>query len=83
MWRLLDPLTAYAHLAGARKKCMDTIAQHGYCLWISLYITLEVLKGDSVQEAINQLTRMSQSKRYILFESFIAYLITLMSELDN
>ena len=83
MWMLIDPMTAYAHLAGARKRCMDAIARHGYCLWISLYVTLEVLNGDSVHSAIYELTKLSQSDRYVVFESFIAYLITLLSAVQN
>ena len=83
MWRLIDPMTAYAHLAGARKRCVDAIARQGYCLWIALYVALEVLNDGSVQSAINELVNMGQNERYTKFESFIAYLITLMRADQN
>ena len=79
VWNLIDPYVSYAYLRGARKKCMTTIAQRGYCKWICLYVTMEIVSGKDASVVIANLTGMSQKERYLMFESFIAYLITLFS----
>ena len=79
MWSLLDHRVSYAYLRGARKKCMTALARRGYCHWICLYITMEVASGKDVLVVIANLVGMGPKERYRMFDSFIAYLITLLS----
>ena len=84
-WRNIQHLlgasfsTGLAHFMGARKLCMRNLAQHGYCLWISLYVTVEALRGKNIHSVMNHVRNLSYKRMYIIFESFIAYLITLLS----